>query len=352
MERDLEPELLKELVGWAPVGGVVSVYFEIDPGDRGEGWLIALKDGLRELPGSAARRVLDRFPGDTTPSGRAQIGFVEAEGEREIWSHAQMEIGELIAAHAPGPTLKPLVRLLDDGWPLGIVVVSLERVRVLEWAFGQVSELDEFELLIDSLDWRERKARQSDPSRGTATSAAGRDQYRQRLEHNRERFLKQAGGLVEQRFGERPWRRIVVIGEADRPRLLAAGMGAHAELVHQVHHDLIAAPTTQIGARLEAELEHLNREREEALVARIEAAINATPGVALGPDEVLRALAEGRVNHVIFDAERELAPVDGSPFAERVIALAVRTGADVTPAEGRAAAALTERDGAAALLRY
>jgi hypothetical protein len=254
---------------------------------------------------------------------------------------------------ARGPYLEPLARIVDDGWQLGVVLVALENVRVLEWAFGELEELDGWELEITSLDWHERKAQRVDPATtGTGPSASGRDQYGQRLEHNRERFLKEAGQLVASRYGDRDWRQLVVIGEGDRPRLLVKGLGALRDRVHEIPQDLIRASASEILRRVDAEQEHLNREREERLVAKIEEAIGATPSPALGPDEVLTALEQARAHHVIFDATRDWEERDGVPISELMIERGLATGADVTPAEGLAAAALDQRGGAAALLRY
>lgn len=354
MQREPKWELVRELSEWEPDGGVVSVYFEIDPGDRGEGWRIALRDELENVPGEIAERVLRRYPeGRPHPPGRAQIGFLESTGEREVWTSAQMALGATTAVQAARPCLTPLVRLLDEGGPFGVVAASLERVRAFEWVFGRFEELDGWELEITNLDWRERKAPQRNPqTSGTGTTAAGRDQYMQRLDHNRARFLKQAGELIADRYGDRAWRRIIVIGEGDRPHLLAKGLGPRADLVHVVPHDLISAPAAQIGERTAEEVIHLNREREEQLVGRIQEAIGAEPGAAAGQDEVLRALQMAQVRHVIFDADYEFEPIDGLPPTEQFIALALATGADVTPAEGLAAASLRERGGVAALLRF
>jgi len=355
MDPDAAQRLLRELVDWRPAGGVLSVYVAIDPGDRSNGWRIALKNELAGCDPGAAGRVLERYDDDAAlPHGRAQVGFVELGGEqREIWNAFQLELAGTTVTQAPKPYLEPLARLLDDGWPLGVVLVALENVRVLEWSLGELTELDGWELEITSLDWHEEKARRVDPaSLGTGASASGRDQYGQRLEHNRERFLKEAGGLVADRYRERPWRQLVLIGEADRPRLLARGLGAMAERAHEVPQDLIRASATEVGARIEEELEHLNRAREERLVSKIEEAINATPRPALGPEEVLKALEEARAHHVIYDATRVWEQRDGMPIPELMIERALATGAEITPAEGLAAQALAKRDGAAALLRY
>jgi hypothetical protein len=354
MHREPEWQLVRELSEWEPPGGVVSVYFEIDPGDRSEGWRIALRDELGKIPDAVAERVLRRYPeGQPLPSGRTQIGFLEADGERELWSAAQMDLGAVSVVHAPRPFLTPLVRLLDEGGPFGVVVTSLERVRVFEWALGSIEELEGWELEITSLDWRERKSPSRDPgASGTGTTAAGHDQYQQRLDHNRARFLKQAGELIVERYGERPWERIILIGDGDRPQLVEKGLGPKAELVHAIPHDLIGESAAQIGERVAEELEHLNRQREERLVARIEEAIGAERGAALGQDEVLRALQMAQAHHVIYDSDYDFEPIDGLPPTEQFIVLALATGAAVTPAEGLAAASLRQRGGVAALLRY
>ena len=122
--------------------------------------------------------------------------------------------------------------------------------------------------------------------------------------------------------------------------------------VHEIPQDLIRASAREILRRVDAEQSHLNREREERLVTKIEEAISATPSPALGPDEVLTALEQARAHHVIFDATRDWEKRDGLPISELMIERGLATGADVTPAEGLAAAALEQRGGAAALLRY
>jgi hypothetical protein len=355
MDSDDGRRLLREISEWSAEGEVVSAYVSIDPADRGEGWRIELKNELAGCDRDASERILARFPDDAAlPHGRTQVGFLELGGDRrELWYGFQMNGDRTRIVQAAGPFLQPLVSLIEDGWPLGVVLVALENVRVLEWAFGEIAELDGWELEITSLDWHERKAQRIDPAGiGTGVSSSGRDQYGQRLEHNRERFLKEAGQLVASRNGDRDWRQLVLIGEGDRPRLLARGLGQLADRVHEIPQDLIRAAPAAVSARIAEELQHLNRVREERLVAKIEEAINATPSPALGPDEVLTALADARAHHVIFDATRDWDDRDGLPIPERMIERALATGAEVTPAEGLAAGALERRDGAAALLRY
>jgi hypothetical protein len=364
---DLSQERLRRLAEWRSEGGIISVYLEIDPADRRGGWRIELQDSLKEIvkaaPGgseriameAAARRILDRFPQNAPhPSGRVQIGFVEVAGnEREIWHGFQTRLDRSRVFHGQAPRLTPLIRILDRGAPVGVVLTALERARAFEWSLGRIAELGAWELEIFSLDWRERKAQERGPQvGGSGTTAAGRDQYAQRLESNRARFLKELGHLLAERFGDRGWRGFLIFGEGELPRLLGEGLRPRGKLAWEVHHDLIRATDAEIEQRVEAEITALNEERERELLDRVEEAIGTDRGAALGPIEVLQALEEGRASHVIFDADHDFEPQDGQPTSELMVAHGLSTGAAITPIDGELAERLAPRGGAAALLRY
>jgi len=374
MERSERDELLRRLVRWQPEHGVLSVYVAVDPGDRSKGWRIALRDRLRELSGTmpphqprrafqaAANAVLGRFPEDgQPPQGRGHVGFVEvAERPREVWRDMQVAPRRTGAVHAPCPYLRPLVEVFDAAPYVGAVVVSSERVRLLEWSLGAIRRLDDWEITLFSLDWRERKAERPMPG-AEGTSASGRDQFGQRLEANRERFLHEAGARVASELTARGWRHLIAFGSEEYVPQLRQAMGDGRNRVHAVAHDLISAPDATIADQVAEEVQRLNAERERALVASLEEAIGSPAGAALGPQEVLQSLEQGRVRHLLFDADHEAldaalaetAPGDsGVPGTERMIELAVSTGAEITPLEGEPARALQAHDGAAALLRY
>ena len=90
METPERERLLKQLSEWRPPLGVLSVYVDVDPADRGRAWRIALRDRLRDLAAAtspheerrafeaAARRVLERFPENgAPPRGRGHVGFLD-----------------------------------------------------------------------------------------------------------------------------------------------------------------------------------------------------------------------------------------------------------------------------------
>jgi hypothetical protein len=369
----------KDLIAWRPALGVISVYLELHPEDRGEPWRIELEHGLtaavkratdgrhKEALEQTARRISTRFPAEPAErEGRTQVGFVEVARKpaREEWFSLQLPLDASAVVLNSRPLVLPLLTLMDDGAPRGVVVTSSERVRLFEWAYGQLEEIADWELEITSLDWRERKAQRSgDPARVQGAKASGRDQYGQRLEHNRERFLREAGRLAAARVGERELDELLAFGDAAQVRELAEGVGTHATVAAAGEQNLIAAPSADIEAAATAAVTQRNRERELALVSRVfDEARGGTRG-ALGPMETSQALAEGRVEHLLLDPERDysgvpivsLESVDDAtelPVPDRLVAAALATSARVTPVEGEAAERLAPSEGVAALLRY
>ena len=234
---------------------------------------------------------------------------------------------------------------------------------MLDWSLGAIRELDGWEITLFDQDWREGKAERAIPGRGTGPSASGHDQFSQRLDANRRRFLHEVAGLVAAEQSKRSWQDLLVFGAEDLPRDFAASVGNGAGPVHIFQHDLVSSKESQVAERVEAEVREVNTARAMELVGEIEEAIGAGPGVALGTQETLQALAEGRARHLVFNGERDferIAPVnlayDGGredlPLGERLVQLAVATDAAVTPVYEEPASKLDSHEGVAALLRY
>jgi hypothetical protein len=228
---------------------------------------------------------------------------------------------------------------------------------------GAIRQLEDWEIVLWSRDWRERKAERSLSGVHEGASASGRDQFGQRLEANRQRFLHEVGDRIGQELERRRWRHLIAFGREEHTEALTAGRAGRGPELHAVAQDLISARDADVGERAARAVEELNRERELAVVGELEEAIGSGTGAALGPQEVLDSLGEGRVRHLVFDADRDYAgeplearPDDADevelPVAERMIELAVATGAEITPLAGDPARQLAKHDGAAALLRY
>jgi hypothetical protein len=379
MEQSERTKLLRRLIEWRSEAGILTVYVHLDPGDRGRAWRIALREQLHELreqtdPHSerrafeaAATEVLERFPENgPPPEGRGHVGFIELAEKHPtaVWRSMQMGPRRTEVVRSQRPYVRPLVELFAEGPHVGVALVSADRVRLLDWSLGAIRQLEDWEITLFSPDWRERKAERSIPGRGTRTSASGHDQFDQRLDANRRRFLREVGSRVAQEDSKRAWRHLIAFGVEDLPRDFAEGLGDRASHMHVVPQDLVSAKEGGIAERAEAEVQAISGRQAFQLLDELEEAIGSEPGAALGPQEALEALVEGRARHLIFDAQRDyegrpleadLAYEDdrnGMPVGERLVELAVATDADVTPVFEEPAARLERHGGVAALLRY
>ena len=104
--------------------------------------------------------------------------------------------------------MAPLLDLCGRNGARGVALLSSERVRLLRCAEGALEELEDWELSITSLDWRERKSQSTNnPARAQGVSSSGHDQFGERLDHNRQRFLarvrrpRRQSGLEERGLG-------------------------------------------------------------------------------------------------------------------------------------------------------
>jgi hypothetical protein len=351
------------LLSWRPEHGVISLCIDADPADRSERWKTEMRNGLRDLVQAAAgadrethlavEATAARIEAELTDEPlsarmRGALGFVEADRKQgeERWYSLSVSPHGTEVLYGRAPQLHPLLAILDQASPLGVAAVSAERVRLLDWRMGRAEELHNWELEYFGEDWREQKAQKPrDPASGQAVSAAGRDQFGQRLEATRERFAHETGALAANEAKRRGWRDLLVFGD---DRYATEFEGAFDGILRPRHvdgSDLVSEPTEKIERRIESLLPDLSREREHELIARIkDAALSGGRG-ALGFDETMAALREGRVQHLVYDAE------SGHPD-ERMIELALSTSTAITPVEGDSAAGLAEEDGVAALLRY
>lgn len=354
----------RELSDWCPPLGVISVYLHFDPADRRGAWRTALRNGVdralepaedadheRKIAArETAKRLLDRFEDEgVRPPPRGEAGFLEVsrrEGLERWW-------GTGVAPAVPGvlladqPAVAQLVDLCRRGEGSGVALISAERVRLLRFGEGDLEEIEEWELSILSRDWRERKSQSTnDPARVQGISSSGHDQYRERLEHNRRRFLVECGRLAGERLSKRGLNEVVAFGLPPEVEDFRAGLGStpvQAEVGGEA--DLISTPKGQLVEEVSAAVERLATERDRVIVEQaLEEARGGSRG-AIGLQETMEALAEGRVEHLTFD------PAIGDP-AELLVRGAFASGAAVTVIRDGVGELLEPAGGVAAILRY
>jgi hypothetical protein len=373
----------RRLVEWTPPLGVLSVYLRYDPPDRGGAWRTGLRNGLAEVLKLAdgleheartairatADHVSERLDGEDGSPSRGEVGFIavsRAPAEQRWW---ETQVPPNVAAGVrldARPVVAPLLRLIQRSRPRGVALISAERVRLLEWQPRKLTELHTWELSVFSRDWRERKAqRVADPARGQSVSSSGRDQFRERLAENRERFLGECGRLALERAAERDWPEVLAFGQPQQIEGFRQGpesAGAPIEIGKEI--DLIGMPLGEAEAAVEEAVDRLSAKRETLLVERaLERARSSTGGCA-GPKETLAALGSGRVKHLLLDAAlatRAVASPNGEPGGsqggapvdpEALVRQGLATGAEIGTVAGEAADQLAQCQGVAALLRY
>lgn len=354
----------RRLSDWQPPLGVVSVYLAFDPADRGGAWRTELRNGLDALLEAAkdadherrvalravAKRITERFEdGDHRPPPRGAAGFVEVAekgGDEHWWGTGAAPQASACVDLGERPTLAPLVDLACRGGQRGVAIVSLEQVRLLLFAEGELSEIEHWELEVTSLDWRERKVRTGGDPSGGRGGPSGKDEYGDRLDHNRHKFLGEAGALVGRALEERGIGRALAFGPANDLESFEAGLNApKVKLTAAGDADLISTPTGRLHDTVAAAVENADAERESRLVtATLEEARGGSRG-ATGLQETREAIAEGRVERLVFDAAL-------GAEAEQLVRGALAASAKITVVHGAAAAALAPAEGVAAVLRY
>lgn len=353
------------LSDWRPPLGVLSVHLGFDPADRGGGWRTELRNALDAILDAhqesehdlkvalraTAKRLIERFEdGDLRPPPRGELGFVEVAekpGAERWWPTVAAPVATSCVEFGPDPAVAPLIELSCHGSPRGVALVSSERVRMLRCAEGALEDLEDWELSITSLDWRERKSQStSNPARAQGVSSSGHDQFDERLEHNRQRFLGECGDLVAGVAEKNGLEEVLVFGPAKDVESFSAGFkSGQAKLTRGGDGDLISAPKGRLNEVVVGAIAAIDAERDRELAERAVGEAKGGSRGAAGLQETRDALLEGRVDHLVFDTAI-------GEEAEPLIRAALAGSARVTPVRDEVAEPLAEAEGVAAILRY
>ena len=232
--------------------------------------------------------------------------------------------------------VRPLVAAIDEGRPAGIVVGAREDARVLEWTLSgtrQLASLD-FELSDAQLADLRGGPVPPNPARGQQT-VSHREQFADRVDENRHRFLKDVASTVAELARERRWDRLVVAG-SDRIRdelaeLLDSGDGSAQVLSagDAAWEDLSPGRIAQEAWPL---LREVHRNREGQLVERAHEVAHSGGPAALGARRVCEAANVGRIDHLLFvrDAELEGQVGEDGTLHDAVHGAAAQAGIQMT----------------------
>jgi hypothetical protein len=376
---------LRDLAGPASLRPTVSLYLQTDPriaanAAQTPAWLVTARNGLRDVTTALElqedremrlrwrelRQQIESELDGLAPSerGRGLVWFLDLDGTLDARYVLQVVLRDSHVAFAEQPVIAPLIEVLDHSRPVGVVLVSGERVRLVHWAHGHIDEAGEEIFDLEGDGWK--------PYRGPSSATPGRgrsgtthvEQVEQRMEEHRERFFAAGARATAQRLQELGWERVVIAAE----RAIAHRFRHHLPpiVAQRVVADLalntIDAHESEIAQRLEPAIEALHR--REALAA-VDAMQNNGPQSAFGPAAVLAALAQNQVDHLVLDPHHRPAEsplpdlaaqvMRGERFQrapERAVEAAIAADAKVTTLEAGASPALQAADGMLAGLRW
>jgi hypothetical protein len=369
--------------------GVLSVYINADPrhGPNRYALAIDLRNRFRQLQrrvaeGGGSERSREvaaalerRWPqieglAGPTASGRSRIAFAALDDDWILHLESAMPVANRVVLD-DAPFIHPLLELLDEGRPAGVVLVSAEEARLLEWRIGALHEVRRIEQQYVQAP-HERAGQIGGGPQGQFHTPM-REQRQARESDGMQRFLDHVTTVAAELADERGWERILVSGGqrwteptiARLPHALRDKAFADTRVLNGLDDAALAEAITEWVHQ-----QHTKCERQ--LLGRVRDA--AGSGVAaLGLSEVAAALNTGRVAHLVYDPEvRYIGTVgaDGAPYGgdevapngrpgtpeprltERLVERAFATGARISPIEGAADSELKDAAGIAALLRW
>lgn len=387
---NLTDQTLTELLDLHDDVGVLTVTTGFaDPGDDGKAVRIAWKNRLRDLRAAADDDVRDALDArlaehsqaidrmlDPRADGKGRA-VVLGLGGGQLFSFSLQTPFEDRAVLRDRPYLRPLVAAIDEGRPAGVVVATKTGARVLEWTAQSTRSLSDhtFELYDEQLS-HEGSGPSGGGGRRGQQVVNHREKFDDRVEANRDRFLKEVSEVVASLATERGWDRVVVAGSARIRERLAGLFDSERVAVHHVDEPWEDRSVGQIAAALWPVLRSTHGTRERALTGQIRDVSLSGGAAAMGVRRIAAAANLGRVQHLAFshdadttgfvDADGTLyAEVAGQPaqagteltpvthFVERVVERSLATGARVTRLDDEEAVRdLAAYQGLGALLRW
>jgi peptide subunit release factor 1 (eRF1) len=358
----------------APGGRVLSVYLDTSPGRlAGQAYRMALQDGCdavratldpaeRERFEAAAARAVAYVTDAFVPQGRGLALFTAPEPEY-LYAVGLPKPPVDTVAWAETPRLEPLQELVDDAERYAVLLFDKERTRLFTVFLGQVEEQRAF---ADAVPGKQETG---------GWFALAQSRYARHHEDHVLRHAKRTIRALLNLLQRRPFDRLLVSGPDEAVSVLIHHLPRplRARLAGTLSLPLYASDAEVLAATLPV-AEAIERQVERALVDDLLAGA-ATPHVALGYEQTLAAISEGRVHQLVLADEfagigsecpacgRLIAGVGVCPacgemtrpvsdLRERLLARALDQGAKIEIVSGEAAALLMVYNGLGARTRY
>lgn len=392
----LDEQAIAELSLVSDPVGVISLYVGV-PVERSQGkpsWPIEIRHALSELDAGLRRalahdawaRVHDRI-GDLEPdiarildpkaSGRGRALFAPVSDGRVETVIVQRELPTQVGFDR-GPLVRPLVALLDEERPAGVLTIHKNGATLYEWRPECVVEVTARSFDIEREAWRDQSGPPSSNPRLQEGSSPDL-RFDRRVEANRERMIDDFVLELDRVFDARPWNELVVFGDARLTKHVATSIAAAQRgaggLVLLIDDRLFDPSTAEsLHAHASGLLRASRLDRELALVEHVEEVARSGGRACLGVAATLEALNLSRVDCLYLDPTRALSGAstpDGQLFSdegplpepgivptpepnlgELIVRRALSTHARLLAVDGRARERLASNGGLAASLRW
>ncbi|MEW6446485.1 MAG: VLRF1 family aeRF1-type release factor [Bacillota bacterium] len=365
---------------------ILSLYLNVDPAQPENqcippAYRIWLKNALEEIEGKAAeekrrevRDLIIRIRDYITVYRAGGKGLAVFAGTG-FWREFSLPVPVENSVHFGQPDVAPLLWVLQEYKPAGIVLVNGTQVRFLSAFLGRVTHRKEMRMELDTSDWR-RKDLKPVTGHGIYTKGSNRDAFEDRVEEQVAAFRRFIADQMLGWVNKHGLKRLILGGDDEAVsqviRLLPQQLD---QLVAGKLTIPLSATENEVLSRTEPVAAAHEREQEATLVEKTLEAARAGSQAAIGLSDVLGVLQEGRAQKVIA-----VWPLDGSAYQctgcgyasaqplskclicgnaviERLLKellprLAYARKAEIELVSGAAAERLAVCDGIAALLRY
>lgn len=384
--RSLDHDTLLELARRSDSEGVLSIYLDARPGHL-RASSIDITNRLAELqrgasgddPSPTGRSLRDRIERltdeieqltDPDEPGRGRVLFA---GLGDPWITrvaSQLPVSNRVVLDRSA-LIHPLLELLDEGGPAGVLLASRTEARMLEWRLGELMPLREFRAAVIVPRHERSGPVGSRPARRSGTPTGEQRNARERTQTTR--FLERISAEAARLAHDRGWEQILIGGGEHLTdpliRVLPAALRAKTVRDPRI---LLRHDHATLEELVNERIQTAHHELERRLVETLRDKAHGASVAALGPSEVVGALNQARVAHLVYDPwirYRGSVGADGTLYAndekmltggtrsdsrltERMVERALETGARVTPVEGAASDGLAEAAGVAAVLRW
>ena len=337
----------------------------------------AIQDRVDELS--------DRIDALLDPRGEGRGRYLAAGVESgEVIEHRLQVSLPARADFDDGPSLRHLMEAFDEHEPAAALLLHAHDAKLLEVGWAGHQELDKWEWRVGEIVLGDDNkgpgpagpAGPSGSSGGDSVNPQGvnhRDQQRERVRENQDRFLRDLVDEVRGTVERRGLDRLVLVGPAHERGVVREAFSTGSG-VRILEVDRVASEGTEQDtlAVIEQALSEEHAAHEEDLVVTARDRARSEGRGALGAEDVTAALVEGRVEHLLLGPELELQGWvtdqglllldEDDPhvetarpeprFVHRMIERTMATDGEVTPVDGAAAELLDELGGVAALLRW